>query len=581
MSSVIKKSSTPMAKVVVIGSGRFGSAVAQGLRASFVKQSNGSLIPVSLVHVSARRFVSLSISDMADKLSGVSYVVYCGTKLQDYASRLADAMKEAQFQNNGMESTHTLEFIDFSNPDPVTEADDVAGAVTLWKELNSDGVGPEHWKLWKITEVGSLDVCDAENSSSDAFVYGNGISNGEVPQLMMPGIVWKSAPTAKHDLIGEAHNRMMERAGIDRWWDAAIMGFAMFCFTGTYAIVRYHENINGSEPSSNILMYLLDKGYCWTGLWMMVISPFAGNLLALWNLYEKFGSLSFLHKIVTLGASIIMIIPTAFLSITWFLWVVMRNIWFAWTRGGVDRMYESQHADPSRPKEGNFWKSCLIDMVTLKGETGNVGFVYVLIHSFIGLVVADVGYKGYWFGPNGRMLWRFELSMMTGCVSTAVLWCVAMRSLFGKASWIRLKPVYQYLSPFGIWMGTLHVMAFGAKGWTKLFKKKYHNGQMSITFVSSMFPAGILLAHHLMATFGTKKQVSDTHLWKNSMINIATQDFVQLTRRLQVSGGGYSVGQTAEDHMHRSGVATSTYASRPAGKNDEVSIRSFVSEESC
>merc|ERR1712025_808731 len=161
---------------------------------------------------------------------------------------------------------------------------------------------------------------------------------------------------------------------------------------------------------------------------------------------------------------------------------------------------------------------------------------------------------------------------MTGCVSTALLWAVAMRSLFGKASWIRLKPLYQYLSPLGIWMATLHVMAFGAKGWTKLFKKEYHNGQMSITFVSSMFPAGILLAHHLMATFGTKKQVSDSHLWKNSMINIATQDFVQLTRRLKVSGGGYSMGQTAEEHMRPSGAATSISARNRSGKDDDVSI---------
>jgi hypothetical protein len=63
------------------------------------------------------------------------------------------------------------------------------------------------------------------------------------------------------------------------------------------------------------------------------------------------------------------------------------------------------------------------------------------------------------------------------------------------------------------------------------------------------------------------------------MINIATQDFVQLTRRLQVSGGGYSMGQTVEEHKRPSRVAPS--ASRPTGKNDEVSIRSFVSEESC
>ena len=176
----------------------------------------------------------------------------------------------------------------------------------------------------------------------------------------------------------------------------------------------------------------------------------------------------------------------------------------------------------------------------MKGETGNVGFVYALIHSFLGFIIADVAYKGYWFEDNGRLGWRFELSMMTGCVSTAVLWTVAMRSLFGKASWIRLKPLYSYLSPFGIWLATLHVMAFGAKGWTTLFDKNYHGGQMSITFVSSMFPTLVLLTHHLMSIFGTKKQISGSHLWKHSLNNIATQDFVKLTRSLQLSAGGYT-----------------------------------------
>merc|ERR1712008_423776 len=85
------------------------------------------------------------------------------------------------------------------------------------------------------------------------------------------------------------------------------------------------------------------------------------------------------------------------------------------------------------------------------------------------------------------------------------------------------------------WMATIHVMAFGAKGWGKLFNADYHRGQMSITFVSSMLPACTLLVRHIFAFFGTKKQVSDTHLWKHSLNNIATQDFVKMTRQLEVS----------------------------------------------
>jgi hypothetical protein len=46
-------------------------------------------------------------------------------------------------------------------------------------------------------------------------------------------------------------------------------------------------NVNGVEPHANKPMYLLDKAFAWTGLWMMVVSPFAGNLLSLLSTYEK------------------------------------------------------------------------------------------------------------------------------------------------------------------------------------------------------------------------------------------------------------------------------------------------------
>jgi len=560
----MSKSSGQTAKVVVIGSGRFGTAVAQGLRESFIKTNDKTLIQISVLHVSARKFTCLAVSEMADKLIGASYVAYCGTKLQKYASTIANAMKESQSQTDKMQSKQRescpeekfedglpLEFIDFSNPDPVYENHDVGGALHLWNELMVEDGAPVKWKLWKITGVGSLDVGDAENSSSDALVYGNGISRGEVPRLMMPGVVWKTAPCAKYDLVGEAHTRMMERASIDRWYDAALMGFAMFCFTGMYTILRYHENVNGKVPDSNVVMYLLNKAYAWTGLWMMVISPFAGNLLALGSLYGKFGSLPFFQKLVTLFCSICMVIPCVFISVTMLLWIIYRNIFFYWTRGAgtTSRLYQTQPGNISGLKRLSFWKSCLIDLITNKNETGNVGFVHALIHSFIGFIVCDVAYKTYWFGPTGRLLWRFELSMMTGCASTAILWCVAMRSLIGKTSWFSLKPLYSYLSPLGIWLATLHVMAYGAKGWTTLFKKEFHNGQMSITFVSSMFPFCVLFVHHLMAIFGTKKIVSDSHLWRNSLINIANQDFLQMTSRLQISSGGYSKGWAVDNKV--------------------------------
>ena len=76
------------------------------------------------------------------------------------------------------------------------------------------------------------------------------------------------------------------------------MGLALFAFTSTYAIIRYNVNLNGKEPHSNIVMYLLDKGSCWTALWMMVVSPFAGNLLALGSIYQQWSKIGFVQKMV-------------------------------------------------------------------------------------------------------------------------------------------------------------------------------------------------------------------------------------------------------------------------------------------
>ena len=76
------------------------------------------------------------------------------------------------------------------------------------------------------------------------------------------------------------------------------MGLAVMLFTSTYAIIRYNINLNGKEPHSNIVMYLLDKGFAWTGLWMMAVSPFAGNLLALASIYQKWSNVNFVQKVV-------------------------------------------------------------------------------------------------------------------------------------------------------------------------------------------------------------------------------------------------------------------------------------------
>ena len=98
-------------KVIVIGKGRFGTAAAQGLRESFIKDEKGFQLPAQVLHFSAASFTSLEISVMAEQLQGSTFVVYCGTRLPEYATKIANAMKEARDS-----STSEMEFIDFSNP---------------------------------------------------------------------------------------------------------------------------------------------------------------------------------------------------------------------------------------------------------------------------------------------------------------------------------------------------------------------------------------------------------------------------------------------------------------------------------
>ena len=95
---------------------------------------------------------------------------------------------------------------------------------------------------------------------------------------------------------------------------------------------------------------------------------------------------------------------------------------------------------------------------------------------------------------------------------------VQLRSILGKSSWIITKPVYKYLSPIGVIFATIHVVAFGAPGWYKLFKPEYHNGQMSITFMSSMFPMSILTVWFFMKFFSTPMPKK---LLRNSFVQLA------------------------------------------------------------
>ena len=109
----------------------------------------------------------------------------------------------------------------------------------------------------------------------------------------IPNLTLRSAG-ANPTLVEKSCTRIMERAQIDCWHDGNIMGLAMMLFTSTYAIVRYDVSLNGSEPHSNIVMYLLDKGCYWT-------APYAGNILALGSIYQKWPKFNFCPEDLKFG----------------------------------------------------------------------------------------------------------------------------------------------------------------------------------------------------------------------------------------------------------------------------------------
>jgi len=172
----------PLSKVVVIGKGRFGNAIAQGLRdGGFVEHDDGTRVLCEVVQVSASKFPRLDVLQMAHELQDAAFVAYCGTKLPEYTTTLALALQLASKKLSLSKDT-AIEFLDFSNPDPVLENADVSGAIDLWVALNAlrDGEDEELLlkknegaliKVSKVAEVGSIDASGAVGNTSRSSVF--------------------------------------------------------------------------------------------------------------------------------------------------------------------------------------------------------------------------------------------------------------------------------------------------------------------------------------------------------------------------------------------------------------------------
>jgi len=95
-------------KVIVIGTGRFGNALAQGIRESYLQISKGKMLKANVEQVACRDFLSLDEEEMVEKLDGSDYICYTGVFLARYAAKLAKSMQMVATRNQ----LAPLEFID-------------------------------------------------------------------------------------------------------------------------------------------------------------------------------------------------------------------------------------------------------------------------------------------------------------------------------------------------------------------------------------------------------------------------------------------------------------------------------------
>ena len=142
----------------------------------------------------------------------------------------------------------------------------------------------------------------------------------------------------------------------------------------------------------------------------------------------------------------------------------------------------------------------------------------------MGCLVAVPQYKSKWFDADNKMRYygNNELSLASGVIAFTLVVILTIRSLIGKGSWMKVKPLYTYVSPLAIFLGTFHIIMMGYKGWDSLFDYSSKRGQPSPTFITSMFGLGVVAAHIFLSLLGTKKRARKaTRVMKHSAINTA------------------------------------------------------------
>ena len=100
---------------------------------------------------------------------------------------------------------------------------------------------------------------------------------------------------------------------------------------------------------------------------------------------------------------------------------------------------------------------------------------------------------------------------------------------------MKLKPIYNWISPLAIVLATFHMIFMGYKGWNSLFNYAKYKGQPSPTFTTSMFSLGVVAVHIFLAIAGTKKRTS-----RNSRVEKHSATESAFTKYALVSGTGTS-----------------------------------------
>ena len=138
----------------------------------------------------------------------------------------------------------------------------------------------------------------------------------EIPALQIPGIVWKLPQQSS--LLDEVYDRLITRSEVDRWYDAFLLSIAIFIYAFGYAYTRYSEHVNGGYPNTMMPLYVADKGIFCGSLWMLVVYPFAGDILTTGAAIKKnWSATTILDKILVSLFAVVTLIPVVLFFVPW------------------------------------------------------------------------------------------------------------------------------------------------------------------------------------------------------------------------------------------------------------------------